>query len=187
MGRHLRELASTKLLWPEAHRFQRQIDVTQEPLERLEFSAEKINHLSQIRYKKGPRRALFVLKPKSLGQPGLNGIRAVFCLPLLQTFVIPTFGFDDLASVRIFVDLHLTWLTSASFGFDYWSAAASLRIQQVDDVRQAVTVFSKQSAQLRLKLYFLFETSIAFQCFESLELFGKVFFELAKFSKFGNV
>lgn len=58
MGRNLGELANTKLLWPETHRFQRQIGVTQEPLEMLEFSAEKINHLSQITYKKGPRRAL---------------------------------------------------------------------------------------------------------------------------------
>ena len=58
MGRNLGELANTKLLWPKTHRFQRQIGVTQEPLEMLEFSAEKINHLSQITYQKGPRRAL---------------------------------------------------------------------------------------------------------------------------------
>ena len=74
MGRNLGELANTKLLWPKTHRFQRQIGVTQEPLEMLEFSAEKINHLSQMTYKKGPSKGPFVLKPKSLGQPGLNGI-----------------------------------------------------------------------------------------------------------------
>ena len=70
MGRNLGELANTKLLWPETHRFQRQIGVTQEPLEMLEFSAEKINHLSQITYQKGPRTALLYSNQNHLVSQG---------------------------------------------------------------------------------------------------------------------
>lgn len=70
MGRNLGELANTKLLWPKTHRFQRQIGVTQEPLEMLEFSAEKINHLSQITYQKGPRTALLYSNQNHLVSQG---------------------------------------------------------------------------------------------------------------------
>lgn len=45
-------------------------------------------------------------------------------------------------------------------------------IKEVDHIRQAVTVFSEQSAQLRFKLDFFLEPSITFQGFESLELLG---------------
>jgi|LNAP01.1.fsa_nt_gb hypothetical protein len=46
-------------------------------------------------HKKGPSTGPFVLKPKSLGQPGLNGRGAVLHFPFLQRFVIAAFGFDD--------------------------------------------------------------------------------------------
>ncbi|MNP64965.1 hypothetical protein D3C76_1605190 [compost metagenome] len=107
--------------------------------------------------------------------------------PLLQSFVIAAFGFDDFASVRIFVDLHLAGLTAASFGLGSWCTTASLRIKQVDHVRQAVAVLCKQSAQLGFKFDFFLEAYIAFQRFESLELFGKVLFQLAKFCELGHV
>lgn len=58
-------------------------------------------------------RGPFVLKPKSPGQPGLNGRGAVFCFPLFQGLVIAAFGFDDFACVRVFIELHLARLTSA--------------------------------------------------------------------------
>jgi hypothetical protein len=44
--------------------------------------------------KKNPFQGPFVLKPKSLGQPALNGRGAVFCFPFLQRLVVPAFGFD---------------------------------------------------------------------------------------------
>lgn len=44
--------------------------------------------------KKGPHRAIFVLKPNSLSQPGLDGVRAKFSFPFLQRFVVAAFGFD---------------------------------------------------------------------------------------------
>ena len=55
----------------------------------------------------------FVLKPNSLGQPGLNSRGAVLCFPFLQLIVVATFGFDDFASVRGFIDLKHAWLTGA--------------------------------------------------------------------------
>lgn len=55
----------------------------------------------------------FVLKPKSLGQPGLNCRGAVFCFPFLQLIVVATLGFDDFASARVYIDLKHAWLTGA--------------------------------------------------------------------------
>jgi hypothetical protein len=109
----------------------------------------------------------------------------VFSSPFLQRFVIAAFGFDDFAGVRFFVDFYLTRLTSDGLGLSNWCATTGLRIKQVDHVRQAVTVFSEQSAKLRFELNFFLEASVAFQRLESLELFGKVFFELAEFSELG--
>lgn len=43
----------------------------------------------------------FVLQTKSLGQPGLDNVGAVFGLPLFQRPVIATFGFHDFAAVRL--------------------------------------------------------------------------------------
>jgi len=60
-----------------------------------------------------------VLKPKSLGQPGLDSCGAVFCFPFLQRFVIAAFGLYDFAGVRFFVDLHLARLASLDCG---WAA-----------------------------------------------------------------
>src|SRR5207253_11091413 len=99
----------------------------------------------------------FVLKPRSLGEPRLDGGRAVLSFPFRQSLVIAAFGFDDFAGVRVFVDLHLAWLTGACFRLDGWSATASLRVKQVDHFRQAVTVLCKQSTQLRFEFNFLFE------------------------------
>ncbi len=78
------------------------------------------------------KRALsgpFVLKPRSLCQPGLNGRGAVLCFPFFQGLVVAAFGFDDFTGVRIFVDFHLAWLSAAGFGFDDWSATAGLWIK----------------------------------------------------------
>ena len=52
----------------------------------------------------------FVLKPKSLGQPRLDGVRAAFRFPLFQRFVVATFRFDYFAGVRIFINRQLTRL-----------------------------------------------------------------------------
>jgi hypothetical protein len=57
----------------------------------------------------------FVLKPKSLGQPGLDGASAVFSFPLFQSFVIPAPRFNNLDSVRVLVDFHLAGLARARF------------------------------------------------------------------------
>lgn len=54
-----------------------------------------------------------MLKPNSLGQPGLYGRGAVLCFPFLQRLVIVAFGFDYFAGVRVFIDLKHAWLTGA--------------------------------------------------------------------------
>ena len=55
--------------------------------------------------------------------------------PFLERFVVAAFGFDDFASVRIFVDLDLARFAAAGFGLNSWSTtAANLWINQVDQV-----------------------------------------------------
>lgn len=70
-------------------------------------------HLSFLSGKKEPFQGPFQLKPNSPGQPGLDGRGAVLSFPFLQLFVVATFGFDDYASVRDFIDLKLASLTGA--------------------------------------------------------------------------
>lgn len=55
-----------------------------------------------------------MLKPKSLGKPGLNRGRAVFGLPLFQRLVIAAVGLDDFVGVRILIGRHLARLTVAA-------------------------------------------------------------------------
>jgi hypothetical protein len=93
-----------------------------------------------VAHKKGPSKGPFVLKQKSLAQPGLNSRGAVFCFPLFQRFVIAAFGFDDFASVRIFVDLHLARLKVAVM--DKTAGARRrpiLWIEQVDHILRMAT------------------------------------------------
>jgi hypothetical protein len=49
---------------------------------------------------KRPSKGPFVLKPKSIAQPGLNGVGAMLCFPLFQRVLVAAFGFDDFAGVR---------------------------------------------------------------------------------------
>jgi hypothetical protein len=51
---------------------------------------------------------LQVLKPNSLGQPGLNCRRAVLCFPFLQSLVVAAFGFYDFAGVSFLKTLNVT-------------------------------------------------------------------------------
>ena len=101
--------------------------------------------------------------------------------------MIATLGFYDFARLRVFITLQLARLAGANFGLGGWSAATWLRIQQIDHVLKAVAIFCEQIAQLRLAFYFFLEASITLQGFESLELFGEVFFELAKFCELGHI
>jgi hypothetical protein len=48
----------------------------------------------------GPSKGPFVLKPKPLGEPRLDGGRAVLSFPFLQSLVIAAFGFDEFAGKR---------------------------------------------------------------------------------------
>jgi hypothetical protein len=89
--------------------------------------------------------------------------------------------------MRVFINLYLARLTSTSLGPSGWSATARLWIKQIDHVFQAVAILGEQSTKLGLKFDFFLEASIVSQGFESLELFGKVFFELAEFCELGHV
>ncbi|KPU60485.1 hypothetical protein AN403_4139 [Pseudomonas fluorescens] len=138
--------------------------------------------MNQKRAIKGP----FLLNLKSPGQPRLDSARAVFSFPLFQRFVIATFGFDNFAGVRVFVDLNLAWLAAAGFRFGCWSATARMWIKQVDHVFQAVAILGQQRAKLRFEFDFFLEASIVFQGFESLVLLGEVFLKLTEFCEFGQ-
>ena len=104
----------------------------------------------------------FVLKPNSLGQPGLDRRGAVFCFPLFQSLLVAALCFHDFARVRVFVAFHLARLAAAGFRFGRWSTAPCLRIKQVDYVFQAVAVFCEQITELRFELYFFLKTCVAF-------------------------
>lgn len=54
--------------------------------------------VAPLRIKKG-LLGPFCTQPKSLGQPGLDGVRTVFGFPFLQRSVITAFGFYDFAGV----------------------------------------------------------------------------------------
>lgn len=116
-------------------------------------------HLQNKRASKSP---LFVLKPSSLGQPGLHGVRTVFRFPLLQRFVVPAFGFYDLASLWVFVDFHLTWLTAARFRLGSRSTATGLWVEQIDDVFEAVAVLGQEGTELGFEFNFRLQASITF-------------------------
>lgn len=96
--------------------------------------------------------------------------------PIFKRFVVTTLGFDDFTSVRVFINLQLARLATAHFGLGYWSPLTGLRIKQVDHVLEAVAVFCEQIAQLRFEFDFFLEACIPLEGFESLELFGEVFF-----------
>lgn len=124
---------------------------------------------------KGPLLGPFVLKPRSLGQPGLDSIGAVFRFPFVQGFVVATFGFDDFARFRIFVNLHLAWFTSSGLGLGCWCATTSLRVEQIDYVFQAVAVLGQQSTQLGFKFNASLQPRITLYRFQRGP-FGEVFF-----------
>lgn len=67
-----------------------------------------------LRTKRAPKKGPFVLKPRSLGQPGLYGVGAILRFPFLQRFVVAAFCFDDFARVRVFINLQLTRLATAA-------------------------------------------------------------------------
>lgn len=96
----------------------------------------------------------------------------MFSFPLLQSFVIATFGFHDFASFRILVNLHLARFAAAGFLICRWCFATGMWIKQIDDVFQAIAVPSQQSTKLRFELNFLLKACITLQGFERLELFG---------------
>lgn len=50
----------------------------------------------------------------------------MFNFALFQRLVIATFGFDDFAGVRIFVDIHLAWLTAAGFELSSWNTTVAV-------------------------------------------------------------
>lgn len=104
--------------------------------------------------------------------------------PFLKRFVVTTLGFNDFASVRIFINLQLARLTTADFGLDGRSPTACLWIEQIDHVFKAVAVFCEQIAKLGFEFDFFLQANITFESFESFELLGKVFFQLAEFCKF---
>jgi hypothetical protein len=133
--------------------------------------------------KKGPLGP-FLGEADLLFQPPFDDGGAVFSFPLFQSLVVAAFGFDNLTSLRIFVDLERARFTSACFLGG--SMTTDLWIEQVDDVLQAVPVLSKQFTELGFELNFFLQAVITFQCFQNLKLFGQVFFQLTIFCEFGH-
>jgi len=84
--------------------------------------------------------------------------------------VIPAFGFDHLARVRIFVDLHLARFASDHSRRGRWCAMTGLGIKQINDVSHAVAIFGKPVTELLLEINFLLEAT--FHCSRLSKLFG---------------
>jgi len=90
-----------------------------------------------------------------LGEPAFHHIGAVFGFPFLKQLVIAALGLDDFAVVRILVLLDLARTTRGLFSC-CWGGCTTvrLRIQDIDDVAQAVTILGQQVTQFGLKLNF---------------------------------
>lgn len=101
--------------------------------------------------------------------------------------MVSALSFHDFAGFRFFVDFNLARLAGSRLRVGNWGTTTGLRIEQVDNVFQAVAILGKQGAKLGFKFDFLLQASITFEGFEGLKLLGEVFFKLAKFSEFGHV
>ena len=83
--------------------------------------------------------------------------------------MVATFGLDQLTIVRILVDLNLPRLALSYLRCCYSRGSVrGLRIQNVDDVAQAVAIVFKQATNFFLKLYLFFKSNISFSCFPAL-------------------
>jgi hypothetical protein len=110
----------------------------------------------------------------------------MFSLPFLQLLVIAALGLYEFTSVRILIDFHGTRFASSLF----WRSCSttrletSLRIQNRNDVPQALVVLAQEGAQSALKLDLLLKAFVTLHCFQGSELLSQMAFELAEFSEF---
>src|ERR1700712_1364121 len=82
--------------------------------------------------------------------PAFHFVTAPLGFPLFQGFVVATLGFDDFAVVRVFILLDLARALGTG-GFNgssaAWLSAASLGVEQGNDVAQGLLVLTHQVAQ----------------------------------------
>ena len=79
-----------------------------------------------------------------LGEPAFHNIGAVLGFPFLEQLVIAALGFDELAVVRVLIQLNLACTTRGLFSCCRGSGTtAGLRIQNVDDVAQAIPILGQ--------------------------------------------
>lgn len=97
--------------------------------------------------------------------------------------MIPTLGLNDLAIMRVLVDLDRTRPARRLLRHyrSTFPALASLRIQDVDYVTQAEAVLTKEVAQFGFKLDFFLQTAVVFQRFQLSKLSGQLLLEGTKF------
>ena len=101
--------------------------------------------------------------------------------------MVPAFGFNYLARMGGLVQLHSTRLPSTLHwrgGGGFAWLETTLRIQNRNDVLQALVVLAQQSAQFALKLNFPLKAFVAFHYLQRCQLLGKMAFELTEFSEF---
>jgi hypothetical protein len=87
--------------------------------------------------------------------------------------VIPALGLDYLTRVRVLVQLHSTRLTSTFYwrsGGGFAWLETTLRIEDRDDVLQALVVLTQEGAQFALKLDLLFQAFITQAALEEVAL-----------------
>lgn len=75
--------------------------------------------------------SILVLGPH---QPPFHGLGTVLILPLLQRLLVAAAGLDDLAGVRVLVDLQLALGAAAALGAAGGLVGGRCRVQQLDDV-----------------------------------------------------
>lgn len=96
-------------------------------------------------------------------------------------------SFDHLTRMRVLINLHLAGLACVSFRRRCNRTKVGSRVKQVDHVLQAIAIFCAKIAKLRFKFNLFFETGIALESLESLELVGEVFFKLAGVCKLSHL
>jgi len=119
---------------------------------------------------------------KSAAQPGVNGRCTVLFFPGFQATVIAALGLDQFASVRVLVNLdHAGAPLLGRRG-----ASSACRVEDRDDVAQALVVGFHQALEFFLELDLLFESGIVLQGFQLGELFFKGQFCGTKYGEFGQ-
>lgn len=122
----------------------------------------------------------------SAAKPGVYSGGAVLLFPGFEAAVVATFGLDQLAGVRVVVNLDhpcaaLFWRRGGRCAAFAWRW-----IEDGDHIAQAFVVFAHQRLELFFEFDFFLQASVVLQGFQLGKLLLKGFFCCAKFGESGQ-